>query len=291
MRENKNRILYLLVIILFANFLVSAVKIIIGKYTGSASIAADGFHSSADGASNIVGIIGILIASRPSDHCHPYGHQKFEVLSCLFIGIMLGYLSVTVAITGINGLIDAKRIIFGFTEIIAIIATIGINIIVSFTEYKLGKRWGSSVLVADSIHTKSDILISSGVLVGVIGIKLGLPPQIDGIVSLFISVCIAFSCIEIMKPAIKTLVDGKAVDCNEISTIVMSFTQVKGVHKIRSRAVQNEIFIDMHILINSDASVTDSHSLSHGIENALQEHLGRNTQVIIHIEPYLDLCQ
>ncbi len=289
MGSNHKKVLNLLIVILFANFFVCAVKIIIGNITGCLSLQADGFHSLADGASNVVGIIGILISSRPSDFKHPYGHKKFEVLSCLFIGLMLGYLCIKVANTGIYTLFSPNPLSFTNFELIAVGSTILINIIVSVTEYKQGEKWDSSVLVADSIHTKSDILISLGVLAGIIAIRFGLPLQIDGVISLFVSVCIAFSCIEILKPAISTLVDSSVVDTEMVTSEVMKFQQVKDVHKIRSHGVQNDIYIDMHVLVNSDASVIESHTLAHDIETALQNLLGKSTQVNIHIEPFNEL--
>ncbi|MDD2418848.1 MAG: cation diffusion facilitator family transporter [Eubacteriales bacterium] len=286
MVNNYKKVLNLLIVILFANFLVCAVKLVIGNITGCLSLQADGFHSLADGSSNVIGIIGILISSRPSDFKHPYGHRKFEVLSCLFIGLMLGYLCIKVAVTGIYTLIYPGSISFTPFELMAVGSTILINIIVSVIEYKLGKKWGSSVLVADSIHTKSDILISSGVLAGITAMRFGLPPQIDGAISLFVSACIAYSCVEILKPAISTLVDSRVVDAELITLEVKKFLQVMDVHKVRSRGVQNDIYIDMHVIVNPLASVIESHTLAHDIENALQNLFGKSTQVNVHIEPF-----
>jgi divalent metal cation (Fe/Co/Zn/Cd) transporter len=89
--ENNNykKVKQVLWIILFVNFGVALLKIIIGNSIKSASMTADGFHSISDGTSNIVGLIGIGLASKPVDKDHPYGHNKFEVLSGLFIGGML----------------------------------------------------------------------------------------------------------------------------------------------------------------------------------------------------------
>ena len=57
-----------------------------GFVINSSSVMADGFHSISDSASNIVGIIGITLASKPKDTEHPYGHKKFETISSIIIG-------------------------------------------------------------------------------------------------------------------------------------------------------------------------------------------------------------
>lgn len=273
-------------IILAANFFVSAIKLIIGSISGCASLFADGLHSFSDGASNIIGIIGICFASQPEDKKHPYGHQKFEILASLFIGIMLFFICIKIASEGISTLIHPQSLSFHPIEIIAVLTTILINISVSLTEYRLGRKWKSSVLVSDSIHTRSDILISSGVLLGIIGIKAGLPLYIDGIISLFISVLIAFSCFKILYPAVCSLVDTNIADYEAIKSEVSKFKEVKGIHKIKSRGSENNIFIEMHILVDENYSVGFTHVLSHKIENSLKIIYGDNTHVNIHVEPY-----
>jgi len=93
MADNYKKVTKILWIILFANYLVSLIKIVVGNMIHSSSLVADGFHSFADGSSNIAGLIGVKIASKPVDKDHPYGHKKFEMLSSLFISGMLFFIS------------------------------------------------------------------------------------------------------------------------------------------------------------------------------------------------------
>ncbi len=79
----------ILLVVLFFNFAVALVKIIYGYWTNSLSLTSDGFHSLFDGTSNVIGIIGITLASRPPDKIHTYGHEKFETLASLGIAILL----------------------------------------------------------------------------------------------------------------------------------------------------------------------------------------------------------
>ena len=91
-KKVKNILLFILV----ANLVVAFLKLIVGSYINSSSVLADGFHSLSDSASNIVGIVGISIAARPRDKKHPYGHTKFEMLSSLFIGIMMVFIALKI---------------------------------------------------------------------------------------------------------------------------------------------------------------------------------------------------
>jgi cation diffusion facilitator family transporter len=89
-------------LILFANLAVAVLKIVVGTFVHSASMTADGFHSLTDGSSNIVGIIGIRLASKPVDEDHPYGHRKFETLAGLFIAGMLFFIGGKIIVEAIN---------------------------------------------------------------------------------------------------------------------------------------------------------------------------------------------
>ncbi len=78
-----------LVITLALNSLVAIAKILYGYITNSIAMTSDGFHSFFDGISNVVGLVGIWIASHPPDERHPYGHKKYETLFTIIIAIMI----------------------------------------------------------------------------------------------------------------------------------------------------------------------------------------------------------
>ena len=144
----------------------------------------------------------------------------------------------------------------------------------------------SYILVSDAKHTKSDIYVSIGVLVALVGVKLGLPTIIDPIASLIVSGFILHSAYEVFKESTSVLVDQATVEEEYIKSIVKEFKEVEGVHKVRSRGSINDIHIDMHVLVNPNISVEKSHMLTHEIEDKIKERLKMNVQVIVHIEPY-----
>lgn len=275
-----------LLIILFANLFVAVLKIVIGAIIQSASMTADGFHSLSDGSSNIVGLIGIKLASKPKDNDHPYGHSKFETLSGLFISIMLFAVGGKVIISAIGRFRNPVMMNITVESLIVLLVTLVINIFVSVIEFKKGKELNSQILVSDSMHTRSDIFVSIGVLVTLIAVRLGLPPVIDPIASLAVSGFIIHAAYEIFKENTDVLVDKSIVDTKEIKNLVMSFEQVKGAHNIRSRGSQNALFIDLHILVEPHLSIEESHNLVHDIEEIIKINVNNNTQVIAHLEPY-----
>lgn len=284
--NNYKKIKQVLWMILFANFGVALLKIVIGTAINSVSMTADGFHSLSDGASNIVGIIGISIAYKPNDKEHPYGHRKYEVITSMFIGGMLLIIAGKIIITSISKFTNMVEPSITTESLVVLVVTLIVNIFVCTYENRIGKKLNSYILVSDSMHTRSDIFVSVGVLFTLVGVKLGLPAIIDPVASLIVSGFIIYSAYEIFKSSTGVLVDQVAVDEEKIREIVSTFEDVKGVHNIRSRGSENDIHVDMHVLIDPHRSVEESHILTHEIENIIKTKINQSAEVIVHMEPF-----
>ena len=284
--DNYKKVKQVLWIILFANFAVALLKIIIGNQIKSYSMTADGFHSLSDGASNIVGLIGIFFASKPKDKNHPYGHKKFEIITSLFISGMLFVIAIKIILSAVLRIANPVVPAITIESLIALIITLFINIFVCMYEYRIGTKLNSYVLISDSLHTRSDIFVSLGVLVTLVGVKLGFPVIIESIVPIIISAFIIYSAYGIFRPSIGILVDRVAVDEDYIKEIVFEFNEVRDVHNIRSRGSKSSIYIDMHVMVDPFIIVEQSHDLTHKIEKQIQEEINENAQVIVHVEPF-----
>ncbi|HQP91781.1 MAG TPA: cation diffusion facilitator family transporter, partial [Candidatus Omnitrophota bacterium] len=163
--------------------------------------------------------------------------------------------------------------------------TMIINICVMLYEYSKGKKIGSDILVADSLHTRADILTSFSVIGAFIGVKLGYP-VIDSIVAVFIAIFIGFSAFEIFRRSSQILCDTAVIDEREVEKIVLELGQgVKKCHRIRSRGRIDDIYIDLHVLVDDRTPVITAHNLSSKIEHAIKHHFDGVSDVIVHIEP------
>jgi cation diffusion facilitator family transporter len=287
-KDNFGKVRKVLWIILFANIGVAVAKIVMGIIINSSSMQADGFHSLTDGTSNIIGLIGIWIAAKPVDSDHPYGHKKFETLTGLFIVGMLTYLGFKIITDAVSKFMKPVTPEITAESLIVMIITLFINVFVSRYEYRKGVALNSTILVSDSMHTKSDIYVTTGVIATLVAIKLGAPPIVDPIASLIVACFILLAAFQIFKSSSSILVDSCVVDTEKVAKIVLAQTGVKGVHKIRSRGTLDDIHIDMHIQADANLKLADSHRLSHEIEDAVRKELNCNVQVIIHLEPYIE---
>lgn len=269
-------------IILVLNAAVAAMKLAYGYVSGSVSISADGIHSFADGASNVVALIALGVAARPPDAGHPYGHRKFEVLGSLSIGVMILIGMLGIARRTFAG--DRPPLEVGVGGFAVVIITLAINFAVATYESRAGQRLRSALLQADARHTASDVMATLSVLVAFIAERLGFKGGDQG-AAIFIMVLIGLASWQIFSTAIDALVDAAPMDPAAIAASTLGVAGVVDCHKVRSRGLPGEVRIDLHVQVRPDISVLDGHRISHAVQAALQDRFPDVVEVVVHTEP------
>jgi cation diffusion facilitator family transporter len=272
---------------LLLNVSVAAAKIVYGYEIDSISMVSDGFHSFFDGTSNIIGLIGIWIAEQPPDENHHYGHRKFETLSTIAIAVLIFVAGAEILRETYSRIINPASIEVTAMSFIVMAITLSVNMWVMTYEARKGKQLKSDFLIADSKHTKTDIYISSSVIISLIAAKLGYP-AIDIIAGIVIVMFIAKMGFEILKSATDVLTDAACMSPDEIQEIVHSVEGVKGCHGIRTRGNEDFANIDLHVLVDPEKKIRDAHELAHSVEEAIKKKFPSVVDVVIHIEPYDD---
>ncbi len=290
LQEHYRHIKLILIWTLVLNWAVAGAKIIYGLLTHCSSMAADGFHSLADGGSNIVGLIGISLAYRPSDKDHPYGHRKYETFFSLCIAGMLGIVCFHVIEEGVKRLYHPTVPQIDAMSFIVMVVTLTINILVMRYEYKRGCALQSDILISDSAHTKADILTSLSVIITLVMIKLGYP-ILDPIVTIIIALFIAHAAFEIVRQTSKVLCDTAVIiDVKRIMDIALGVEGVKTCHKIRTRGRPDDIYVDLHVQVDPGMHIDKAHKISYLIEEALKKNIPEITDVVVHMEPANKEC-
>src|SRR5262249_396118 len=279
-----------LIVTLALNVVVVAGKLVAGLLADSLSVVSDAIHSSVDSLNNIVGLVVMKYATAEPDEGHPYGHAKFETLAAFAIA---GFLFVTCYQISLSAL---KRVFshdmpapeITALTIVVMVGTIIVNIIVTVYERREGRRLQSAFLIADSTHTRSEVLVSCRVLAGLVLIRIGYV-WLDPIISLGVAVVIAWSGYQIFKTTVPILVDAAPVPSWRIAEIVRSVPGVHSAHDIRSRSQGGEIFVEMHLHVASDLERDHvvSHAITEEIERRLEKEFGR-VKATIHVKPWLE---
>ena len=284
-QKHYQKIRKILIIVLALNWAVALAKIIYGLSSRCFSMTADGFHSLADGTSNLIGLIGIHFACQPVDKDHPYGHKKYETLFSLGIAAMLFLVSWNLLKQGWQHLQHPVFFQTNLGSFTVMLVTLAVNIHVMRYEYKRGKALKSDILVSDSLHTRADIFTSITVIVSLIVTKLGFA-LIDPIVTILISLFIGYAAFEIAKQSSDVLCDTAVfLDDQKVKDIVLKIEGVHACHKIRSRGRIDDIYIDLHVQVNPSMHIDNAHQISYRIEEAIKSTIPGITDVVVHMEP------
>jgi cation diffusion facilitator family transporter len=270
------------------NLLVSISKLAWGYHTHTLSITADGFHSLLDAVANVVGIVGLSISMKPADHNHPYGHRKFEAIASMLISFFIFLTCFEIAGEGFSRFFSPQHTHPQISPIsyVIIVVTLMINLWVSWYENKKGKELKNDLLLADAKHTFSDCLVSVSVIVSMIAVQWGFY-WADTLLALIVALIILKVGFDLIMTHFSALTDEAALDPTEISAIVMAVPGVMDCHKIRSRGMRNDVFIDLHIQVNPALTVKEAHSISYQVEETLENSFdGRVNEVLVHIEEY-----
>ena len=275
------RVLYRVLVL---NLAVALAKIVLGYATGAVSVLSDGFHSLTDSASNVVALIGVSIARLPPDANHPYGHRKYETIASVGILMFLVIVLLEVVTAAIDRFMTgaSPRV---YPEGIGVMTvTLVVNLIVMKYELRQGHRLKSEVLLADAMHTRSDVFTSVTVIAALIGVSLGYP-VLDPLAALFVAAFIGRACWEIAQGASRILSDEVALAEDDVRAVVETVSEVLGCHQIRTRGSADHVFVDMHIWLNGDMRLDDAHAASHVVKDKLMARYPQIADVVIHIEP------
>ncbi len=282
--ERARQVAFVLWVTLILNWTVSLLKLVFGVATQCMVIVADGIHSFSDGTSNIVGLIAIQIAGHPADRDHPYGHQKYETLAAVAISFFLFAVSFGIIREAIVSFAQPKATEVNSLSFLLMGGTFVINLFVVWYERKKGKLLKSELLLSDSWHTMTDIFITLTVVAALIGISLRIP-HLDSIFSIVIAAIIVMIAIRILKRSSDVLLDKAVIETERIETIVRKVDGVRDCHEIRTRGRADDVYVDLHVLVDNQMTVLTSHRLANIIEHNIRLEIPGVRDVVVHIEP------
>lgn len=278
---------------MFVNMVLFAFKLVAGLVGRSGAMIADAVHSASDFATDIVVLAFVRISAKPRDDDHHWGHGKYETLASLIIGIAL-------FTVGVEILLDSAEKITAVTKgevlprpgAIAIVAA-ALSIVAKELLYRytihIGKQTESPSVVANAWHHRSDALSSIGALLGIgAAYFLGEKWRIaDPIAAIVVAALIMKVAIDLCRTALAELLEKslpRAVE-EEILSIILATPNVYKPHNLRTRRIGADIAIEVHIRVEGNMTVNESHEISKQIEIALRDRFGERTAVAIHIEP------
>ncbi|WP_139492291.1 cation diffusion facilitator family transporter [Brevibacillus dissolubilis] len=268
-----------------AYIFLSFVKLSVGYLAGSEALIADGLNNTTDIIASIAVLIGLKIARKPPDQDHPYGHYRAQTIAALIASFIMVTVGLQVIGESIFSFFDTgdhqmPDMLAAWTALASAALMYGVY------QYnvRLARRINNMAIMAAAQDNRSDMLVSIGAFIGIVGSQFGYP-QIDSITAFIVGVIICKTAWEIFRDASHSLTDG--FDENELNIIketIHSTPGVDAIHDIKARLHGNTVLVDVVIHVDPNLSVLESHQITEDIEQRMiVEH--KITHVHVHVEP------
>lgn len=274
---------------LVVNLVLAAVKLAAGLIGNSFALVADAVNSLGDVVSTIVVLVAIRVAQKPADEEHPYGHSRAEGIAASNVALLIILSACVVGWEAITHLTAPHGSPPAWTLWIA-----GFNVIVKEALYhykvRVGRRTGSSAIIANAWDHRSDALCALAVLIGLALVRWGGSRFVwaDEAASLVVAAAIIWSGIELFRRSGSELMDVQAEPdlISQIRTVALSVEGVADVETLWVRKSGLEYFADIHIEVNSEMTVARGHRIGHQVKNRLLQDFVRLRDVLVHLEPH-----
>jgi cation diffusion facilitator family transporter len=275
-----------------ASLLTMALKFGAFFLTGSVGLFSDAVESVVNLTAGLIALMAIILAYRPADQSHAYGHGKVEYFSSGMEGILICVAALGIAYASVQRFLHPQELKYLGAGIVVATLAGGVNFVVARGMLKAAREYDSIVLEADAKHLLTDVWTSAGLVLALAIMRLA-PPSwqiLDPILGLAMSVNIVWTGVGLVRRSVAGLMDV-GLPQEEISRIADVIRRIggaeSGFHALRTRKSGMVRFVDFHLLVPGSMTVQQSHDLCCAMEEAIKAELP-GSQTTIHVEPRED---
>ncbi len=274
---------------IIGNAALSGFKLFAGIIGHSGAMLSDAVHSFSDVLTTVVACFGVKISRKAADRSHPFGHERVECVSSLFLGLLLGVTGVLIGKSGVENIFsgsgESLPVPGAIALIAAVVSVIGKEAMYRYTLY-YARRIRSSAFTADAWHHRSDAFSSVGSLIGIGGAMLGCP-VLDSIASVVICLFILKVSCDILKDAVSKLLDtscGEQYE-EELRHFMEKADGVLGVDVLRTRMFGSKVYIEAEIRVDGDKPLRESHAIAERLHHGVESAFPNIKHIMIHVNP------
>ncbi|MBM7645514.1 cation diffusion facilitator family transporter [Scopulibacillus daqui] len=278
---------------LISNFILTVLKIVVGAIFHSTALIADGVHNGGDVIASIATLSSMKLSHQPADKEHPYGHGKAEDIASGIIAIILGIAALFLIYESVLALFEPAIIISLWALIAAFVSLVWKYILYIYT-IKIGKRDKSKSLIATAYDHLADVYASLAAVIG-LGIawigdmfNISLASYGDPIAGIIVSILILKVAFNMGVESVNVLMESNVSQekQDEFSDIILSFSEVKRIDRLRAREHGNYILVDVRISVPGNMTIQEGHDVTKKIKNTIMEKNQDVEEVLIHLNPW-----
>ncbi len=282
-RENYGKIASIVGIL--ANIILAGAKIVVGALFGVLSLTADGFNNLSDCGSSLMSFVSFKLSNKPADKEHPFGHERIEYVLSMVVAFLILMIAFELLKESIGKIVSPTDLSFSIVIVAVLVASILLKLALFFYNMGIAKKINSQILKATAMDSFSDCISTSTVLIAIlVGKFTGV--NLDGYAGILVAGFVAYSGIGILKETMSHLV-GKAPDKEIVDSIkerILAHSEVYGIHDLSVYTYgPNKYFASVHIELDADVDVLESHEIVDNIEQEFFE----NTNIVLtgHLDP------
>jgi cation diffusion facilitator family transporter len=267
---------------------LATIKIAAGIMGHSTAVVADGLESAADVFASGIVLLGLTLAAKPPDWNHPYGHGRLETLTGLFVGFLLALAGVAISVNAMRQMGRSHPPPAAFV-IWPLIGSAAVKSVLSGVKFHYGRKIRSAALVADAWNDGVDILSALAALVAVWFTLLG-PREFlaaDHWGAFAVGLIVVFTGIRVARDTALQLMDTMPDQetMSKIRNVALTVAGVRGVEKCYARKTGLQYHVDLHLEVDPDITVRQSHDIATNVRIAIKETLHWVADVLVHVEP------
>lgn len=253
--------------------------------SGSVSLLAGLTDSLLDGAASLLNLLAVHYSLRPADDDHRYGHGKAEALAGLGQAAFIGVSALLVGAQGVDRLLHPQPLGAPLLGIVVIVVSLVLTVALLAYQRHVVRVTGSTAIRADSLHYRSDLLLNSSILLALVLASYGWE-QLDAIFGIAIAFYILWSAASILREAGAVLMDTEVSPqiSEDMHRLACSVPGVLGCHDLRTRVSGTHWFVQLHLELPGELSLSRAHALCDQVEATIHERYPR-AEVLVHADP------
>lgn len=269
---------------------LALLKITVGLMAHSTAVVADGFESGGDVFTSLIVLFGLIVASKPPDEEHPYGHGRFEMLTGLAVGVILVLAGVLISIRSLKQTAEVPPAAFGIWALVVSIMAKGV---LSTFKFRIGRRIQSGALVADAWNDAVDMLSAVTALIAV-GLSIYDPVRFlaaDRFGGFAVGIIVLLTGFRVIRDTTLQLMDTMPDEelMAQIRAVASQAPGVHGVEKCFARKTGLQYHVDLHLEVDPEITVRESHRIATQVRIRIKEKLEWVADVLVHVEPWTGL--
>jgi cation diffusion facilitator family transporter len=275
---------------LVVNLLLGCAKLAGGLVGRSYALISDAVNSLGDVFTSVVVLLAFRVAQKPADAEHPYGHTRAEAIAGSNVAVLVIVSALLVGWGALQGFSQQAHEV----PPVWTLAIAGSNVVIKEALYqykiRLGRRAGSSAIIANAWDHRADAFSALAVLVGLLLVRMGGLRflAIDEIAALIVVAVIVTSGTRLLWSSAQELMDAQAAGAfvDQIRGAAATVPGVKRIDKLWVRKSGLEYLVDIHIQVRADQTVDEGHHISHLVKDELLNRFANLRDVLVHLEPY-----